>query len=234
MSSRKKFLLIFGFIILNMFMLVSFLVIRDATMENELKNEMEDIQKLDITKDDFNTKIKTRGKYAIVEKAMKGYLNDCSLEIQDISKIINDDKLIKILSYDNYSNDGPSFTTSLEYLNNSKDNFNDKIDSVINKMDSDSVKNYIYEKTDDSYYVSLYNDLMLSKAMKSKFSDTKVLLEDTKTRFNNILDTSIEVLNFLVLYKDSWILEDSQIKFQNDNLYNYYNELISKVNTSRS
>ena len=142
--------------------------------------------------------------------------------------------MIKILSYDNYSNDGPSFTTSLEYLNNSKDNFNDKIDSVINKMDSDSVKNYIYEKTDDSYYVSLYNDLMLSKEMKSKFSDTKVLLEDTKTRFNNILDTSIEVLNFLVLYKDSWILEDNQIKFQNDNLYNYYNELISKVNTSRS
>ena len=46
MSSRKKFLLVFGFIVLNMFMLVSFLVIRDATMENELKNEMEYLSKL--------------------------------------------------------------------------------------------------------------------------------------------------------------------------------------------
>ena len=56
MSSRQKFLLIFGFIILNMFMLVSFLVIRDATMENELKNEMEYLSKLDITKDRYNKK----------------------------------------------------------------------------------------------------------------------------------------------------------------------------------
>ena len=49
MSSRKKFLLVFGFIVLNMFMLVSFLVIRDATMENELKNEMtaRDVDELD-------------------------------------------------------------------------------------------------------------------------------------------------------------------------------------------
>lgn len=234
MSSRRKFLLLFGFIVLNMFMVVSFLVIRDATMENDLKNEMEDIQKLDITKDNFNTKIKTRGKYGIVEKAMKGYLNDCSLEIQNISKIINDDKLSKVLSYDNYSSDGPSFTTSLEYLNSTKDSFNNSMDSVINKMDNENVKNYIYEKIDDKYYVSLYNDLMLSSEMKSKYSDTKTLLEDTKTRFNNILDTSIEVLNFLVLYQDSWVLEDNQIKFQNDNLYNYYNELISKINTNKS
>ena len=50
MSSRKKFLLVFGFIVLNMFMLVSFLVIRDATMENELKNEMEYLSKIDIIK----------------------------------------------------------------------------------------------------------------------------------------------------------------------------------------
>ena len=92
MSSRKKFLLVFGFIVLNMFMLVSFLVIRDATMENELKNEMEYLSKLDITKDRYNKKTVTRGKYAVVEKSIKKYLDDYHLELQEVLKLINDDE----------------------------------------------------------------------------------------------------------------------------------------------
>ena len=116
MSSRKKFLLVFGFIVLNMFMLVSFLVIRDATMENELKNEMEYLSKLDITKDRYNKKTVTRGKYAVVEKSIKKYFDDYHLELQEVLKLINDKELTTILSYDNYSTDGPEFTKSLEYL----------------------------------------------------------------------------------------------------------------------
>ena len=51
---------------------------------------------------------------------------------------------------------------------------------------------------------------------------------------NNVYDTSIEVLNFLVLYKDDWVVEDGEIKFKTQDLYNYYNELISKVRTKKS
>ena len=234
MSSRKKFLLVFGFIVLNMFMLVSFLVIRDATMENELKNEMEYLSKLDITKDRYNKKTVTRGKYAVVEKSIKKYLDDYHLELQEVLKLINDKELTTILSYDNYSTDGPEFTKSLEYLNTSKDTFNKKVDDLINKFGDEEIKNNIYKSTKEEYYVNLYDNLMLSSNMRSNYNSTIELLKSTKSRMNNVYDTSIEVLNFLVLYKDDWVVEDGEIKFKTQDLYNYYNELISKVNTKKS
>lgn len=234
MSSRKKFLLVFGFIVLNMFMLVSFLVIRDATMENELKNEMEYLSKLDITKDRYNKKTVTRGKYAVVEKSIKKYLDDYHLELQEVLKLINDKELTTILSYDNYSTDGPEFTKSLEYLNVSKETFNKKVDDLINKFGDEEIKNNIYKSTKEEYYVNLYDNLMLSSNMRSNYNSTIELLKSTKSRMNNVYDTSIEVLNFLVLYKDDWVVEDGKIKFKTQDLYNYYNELISKVSTKKS
>ncbi len=234
MSSRKKFLLVFGFIVLNMFMLVSFLVIRDATMENELKNEMEYLSKLDITKDRYNKKTVTRGKYAVVEKSIKKYLDDYHLELQEVLKLINDKELTTILSYDNYSTDGPEFTKSLEYLKTSKETFNKKVDDLINKFGDEEIKNSIYKSTKEEYYVNLYDKLMLSSNMRSNYNSTIELLKSTKSRMNNVYDTSIEVLNFLVLYKDDWVVEDGEIKFKTQDLYNYYNELISKVSTKKS
>ena len=234
MNSRKKFLLVFGFIVLNMFMLVSFLVIRDATMENELKNEMEYLSKLDITKDRYNKKTVTRGKYAVVEKSIKKYLDDYHLELQEVLKLINDKELTTILSYDNYSTDGPEFTKSLEYLKTSKETFNKKVDDLINKFGDEEIKNNIYKSTKEEYYVNLYDNLMLSSNMRSNYNSTIELLKSTKSRMNNVYDTSIEVLNFLVLYKDDWVVEDGEIKFKTQDLYNYYNELISKVSTKKS
>lgn len=234
MSSRKKFLLVFGFIVLNMFMLVSFLVIRDATMENELKNEVEYLSKLDITKDRYNKKTVTRGKYAVVEKSIKKYLDDYHLELQEVLKLINDKELTTILSYDNYSTDGPEFTKSLEYLNTSKETFNKKVDDLINKFGDEEIKNNIYKSTKEEYYVNLYDNLMFSSNMRSNYNSTIELLKSTKSRMNNVYDTSIEVLNFLVLYKDDWVVEDGEIKFKTQDLYNYYNELISKVSTKKS
>lgn len=234
MSNRKKFLLVFGFIVLNMFMLVSFLVIRDATMENELKNEMEYLSKLDITKDRYNKKTVTRGKYAVVEKSIKKYLDDYHLELQEVLKLINDKELTTILSYDNYSTDGPEFTKSLEYLKISKETFNKKVDDLINKFGDEEIKNNIYKSTKEEYYVNLYDNLMLSSNMRSNYNSTIELLKSTKSRMNNVYDTSIEVLNFLVLYKDDWVVEDGEIKFKTQDLYNYYNELISKVSTKKS
>lgn len=215
-------------------MLISFFVIRDATMENELRKEVKYLSKLDVTKDRYNRKIKTSGKYAIVEKAIKEYLDDYAVSLQNVLSIINDEELTTILSYDNYTSDGPEFTKSREYLESTKNEFNDEIDDLINKLSEDEIKAYIKTKTDDEYYIDLYNELMLSSKMSSDYNETLELLKSSKTRVNNVFDTSSEVLNFLALYKDSWVVEDGQIKFQTTELYNYYNSLISKVTVKDS
>ena len=46
---------------------------------------------------------------------------------------------------------------------------------------------------------------------------------------NLIYDTCIETLSYLSLYNDKWKLENEEIKFQTEDMYNYYIGLISKV-----
>ena len=103
MSNKKKFFIIFLFIILDAFLLVGYLVIRDKTNLSSLKKEVKELEKLDITKDRFDRRIKTSGDYALVEKTIKNYLDDYSNDVQDVKESMNDTKLTKILSYDNYN-----------------------------------------------------------------------------------------------------------------------------------
>ena len=229
MSSKKKFFLIFLFIVLDMFLLVGFLVIRDATSLNDLKKEAKVLSKLDITKDRYNTRIKSSGDYAVVEKAMKSYLDDSAILMQKILGVMNDEKLTKILSFDNYSKDGPEFTESLKYLENTKKSFNSNVEELFDKLDEDNAKKYINKKIDDPYYRNLYVELMLTKDRKEEFIKNKELLNKTRDKVNNVLDTSTEILNFLKDNKDNWVLEDNEIKFKNRSLYNQYNDYISKI-----
>ena len=203
MSSKKKFFLVFLFVLLDMFLLIGFLVIRDATMLNDLKKEINTLSKLEITKDRYNTKVKTKGNYGVVEKSIKNYLDDYAVSLQEVLDALNDEKLTKVLSYDNYKEDGPEFTKSLEYLNNKKETFNKKIDSLLDKSDEKTIKKYINDEIDDPYFRDLYVELMLTVERKDTFKETKDLLEESKTRINNVLDTSIDVLNFLKSNKDN-------------------------------
>ncbi len=232
MSSRRKFLLIFCFILLDMFLLIGFLVIRDATLLNNLKKEVSTLSELDITKDRYNSKIKSRGNYAIVEKAIKEYLDNYAVSLHDVSDIMNDEQLKTILSYDNYLKDGPEFIESLAYLSKTKEKFNKKIDKLINDLDEEIMKNYINKKISDPYYINLYKELMLGDSMVQNFNETRDVLNKLKISVNNVFDVSLEVLNFLIVNKESWKVEDGEIKFLTNDLYNYYNILINKLNIS--
>ena len=229
MSKKKKVFFSILFILLNMFLLVGFIVIRDATLLNDLKKEVASLSKLDVTKDRYNLKIKTRGKYAIVEKAIKTYLDDYAVSLQESLKIVQDPELTTILSYDNYQKDGPEFSKSIAYLNEKKASFNQNMDALLNNLEDKTIKEYIYEYTDDDYFVDLYEELMFSDSMKDDISETKSLLERTKTKVNLVLDTSSEVLNFLVQQKEAWQLEEGEIRFQTNDLYNQYMQYIQTI-----
>ena len=98
MNSRKKFFFVFCFIIINFILLVSFLVIRDATSYNSLKKEVDKILLLDIMKDKYDTKIVCSGKYGFIEKNIKKYFGHITLELEEINSTINDERLATVLS----------------------------------------------------------------------------------------------------------------------------------------
>ncbi len=230
---KKKFFIIFCVIIFDVFLIIGFLVIRDSISFNSLKNEVTELNKLDITKDRYNRKIKSSGSYAKVESAIKEYLDNYAIKIQDLSKMMNDDKLSTILSYDNYVADGPNFNNSLDYLEKSKKEYNEIINQLLVNLDDENINNYIYTKIKDPYYVSLYQELIFKTEMIDNLDNTRVLLEESKIKMNNIYDTCIETLNYLKLYQNKWKLEDGEIRFQDDDMLNYYSSLVSRVNEKK-
>ena len=219
LDSRKKFFITFCFILLNAFLIVGFLVIRDATSLNQLKKEMNELTKLNVTTDRFNRKIKTTGGYAAVEISIKEYLDGYAVGVQDINSLVHDPQLSKILSYENYLEDGPDFKNS--------------IDQLLEDLEEDHIMEHIHTRTNDTYYVSLYEQLMLDGEINDELYQSKDLFSKTKVQVNSIYDTSLAILNFLIAYDGSWKLEDGQIKFANDELCQYYNSLIAKVETKK-
>ena len=49
----------------------------------------------------------TKDDYKKVEKAYKKYITDIYNNIIDINNVINDEELTKVLTVENYKNDGP-------------------------------------------------------------------------------------------------------------------------------
>lgn len=229
MSNKKKALLLFLFIIFDMFLLIGFLVIRDATNLNLLKKEISSLYLLDPTVDNYNTKLRTTGDYRVVEKSIKEYLNEYSTCMKNILDVVQDKKIKNILSYSNYEKDGKKFKKSLKYIKNQKDKFNENYDKLNKLLDTDNIKNNILDVELDPYYVSLYEKLILSDEMIKEFEESKDILDKSYNSFSNVLNTSEDVLNFLVLYSDSWELEDGEIKFANNDLYTNYVNLVNKV-----
>lgn len=229
MSNKKKALLLFLFIIFDMFLLIGFLVIRDATNLNLLKKEISSLYLLDPTVDNYNTKLRTTGDYRVVEKSIKEYLNEYSTCMKNILDVVQDKKIENILSYSNYEKDGKKFKKSLKYIKNQKDKFNENYDKLNKLLDTDNIKNNILDVELDPYYVSLYEKLILSDEMIKEFEESKDILDKSYNSFSNVLNTSEDVLNFLVLYSDSWELEDGEIKFANNDLYTNYVNLVNKV-----
>lgn len=229
MSNKKKFFIIFLFIILDAFLLVGYLVIRDNTNSSSLKKEIKELEKLDITKDNFNRRIKTSGDYALVEKTIKNYLNDYSNDVQDVKETMNDSRLTKILSYDNYSTDGFEFKESFKYLSGKKEDFNKKIDSLIKRSNKEYIEKYIDKKVKDKYYNKMCKELMITNSRMKSIEETKTTLEGIKTKVNNVIDTSNEILTLLKDNQGDCVLEEGQIKFKSKAVFDKYNELTNKI-----
>ncbi len=229
MSKRKKILFVVFFVFIDLFLLYGFIVIRNATEENKLKKEVRSLIELDITKDRYDRPIKTKGNYALIEKTIKKYLDNYAVRFQRVLAVTSDSQFIELLSVDNYSNDGPEFVASLQYIDEKQKQFNEDIDQLIENCDEDKIKKYIDEVIDNHYYVKLYQDLMLDKDMSKDFVVSKQILEDQKKKINLIFDTSRETFQFLKNSNNDWEISDGQIKLRTTALVDQYNNLVNKI-----
>ena len=93
----------------------------------------------------------------------------------------------------------------------------------------ESVMSYINNKDLDEYYIDLYRELALGKNAKEELEKSAADLESAKDTFNNLLDTELNVLNFLSENQDQWSLTDTNILFDNAALLLQYNLLLANL-----
>ena len=204
----------------------------DFKQEGELISECKEIKKLtnaenldaEKIKEMLTRKIST-GEYLKVEEALKEYLTARFQNIRKISQILNDEKLERILTIDNYKNDGPEFVTTKEYIENTKQELQELKNKYEELFTEETVMSYINDKNLDSYYVKFYKQELIGNPEESKDNTVEHNIDGIIT----ILDSYNSVIDFLVTNKNSWKIEEENIIFANEELSNKFLEIVNNM-----
>lgn len=209
--------------------LIGYIVIGDLKQEDILRNEIKIISEKDVTKDRYNNPIKTKEDYAVVEKAIKEYLDDYAVTLQNVMKIIEDKTIINMLTADNYQKDGPDFKTSKEFLTNTKKTLSEGLTKLSNMTSTETIMKNIEDRKLDKYYNDLYKELMLNGIAEKDFETAKQYLQTAGNQMNNLLNVEEQVIDLLIANKGKWKIENGKIVFQETATLNKYNELCNKL-----
>ena len=175
--------------------------------------------------------IKCLGKNRVVEETMKNYFYNNATKLNSLLAIKESKEFTSILSYENYEKDGPAFTNSLAYLEKNKSEFNQAIDEIINAYTEEAI-----EANGDSLNdkdKELYNEMMLTSAMKTKYESMRQSLATEKVQMNSLFDTSYATLKLLVDNQNKWYLEGNEIKITSKELFAKYQEYMNVINKNK-
>lgn len=158
---KKNLIIIIAIVLFILGVIVGVIGTKDMRQESMLREEVDKISKLDITKDDIDMEIKTKGNYAEVEKTIKEYLNKYSTTLKEVYEILNDDKISTILTAENYKEDGPDFENTKKYITESRSKFNEGLDILIEMSNEEEILKAIEGKGLNEKFTQLYKDLMI-------------------------------------------------------------------------
>ncbi len=203
----------------------AYFLISDLIEEGKLKNEINNISyvmaegNFEDAKSMTKTRV-TKGDYLKVEDAAKNYLAELIDSTSGLIEIANDERLVNMLTADNYIKDGPEFTNTKSFITEAKNKINESKEKSKDKFTRENMMSHL-DKNLDSYYVDLYKELMGEADYES--------IETSLNEISNILENSEKVINFLVKNKDKWSVQNNTIIFTEDNLISEYNSLLSNM-----
>lgn len=195
----------------------------NSKQENTLNEEIQNI----VSTKTVNEEIKTKGKYAKVEKALKDYLKEYLDNANELNNLYKDALLKDSLTAENFKNDGPEFAKTKENIQKVKDT-------------EQKIKTRLEEMVSENYINSKANELNLGKHYTDIYINTLKLQDDVETlnklieKYDNCVTSIEEVLTFLTENKDNWAIKDNKVMFYKVNLLTKYNSLVTKVNTAQT
>ena len=234
MKKGVKIAIIVGVIIIVIALAGGYFFMNDAGQKAKILEEFAQIEEItsseNIDMEALNAKtstIVTTGKYATVEKAAKNYANDLFNSAFEIKTIMEDETLVKLLTAENYQEDGPEFVKTKKYISETKQKLEDGKNEMLSYLEESKINSYIEAETTEEYYVNLYKELVTEDI---EISDTeRNELESSIDMVVSLLDTAEEVIDFLIANKGKWEVQDGQIAFATNDLVQTYNEFLTKL-----
>lgn len=232
-KSKKHIFIIIGVVILLLLVPIIYGVVKDLKQEDTLKKELDTLyevtNKEPIDRNEVNKildrTVTTSSDYKKVEIAYKKYTRDCFSILTDIMDVLEDNRLVEVLTAENYQQDGKDFTETKKYLKETKEKLQRVIKNYNEYFTEEKAMSYL-DKNLDSYYQDFYKDEVVGNLDKTKEDDEVISsINDLIT----LIDQETDVINFLVKNKDAWTIEDSAISFTTDDLIDAYNNLIGKI-----
>ena len=191
--------------------------------------EVNILSELDLSKDEVDMTIKTKGNYAVVEKNIKEYLSDYGTKTKEVISIMENEQLVGVLSVENYKQDGPDFVKTKEYIQTTKTQFNDGMNQLIDMTNEETIMKKVEGQGLSQEYIDLYKNLMMDEEIAQDLKTAKEELEKSAEQINSLLSVQEQVINLLADNKEKWEIKGEQIQFSSRILLNQYNELVGRL-----
>ena len=233
MKKRTKILIIVGVIVLIMIAGILYLVALDEKQNELLTEELAKIESYAQSGDSNNEELQailnrtvTTGDYAKIEKACKQYLTDILDKQEKIKQILEDEKLTKILSVENYQVDGPEFVSTKEYITTTRTNLNQYTEELTQLISEEKILSYAENQGMDSTDIEIYRQELTDQINEEELKNE---LDGSIGEITKILDTAEKVIDLLIQNKSYWEVEGENIIFDNQQLSDQYNTLIAEL-----
>ncbi len=231
---KKKIFITIGVIVAIIIAIIAYMVVSDMIQEKKLNEEFSYVDGLVENEERQTEEIKnalerivTKGDYAKVETSYKKYLKDIYENIENLTKILEDDEITNSLTAKNYQEDGPEFVKTKEYLSETKKSLEDGKNTYYELLTEDGAMKYIKTMELDSYYEDIYKNEINGYISEEEHENKTV--EESINDVISLLDTSEKIINFLSDNKDSWTIEDESIVFNTQKLSDEYEKMADEI-----
>ena len=195
------------------------LVFKDVNERNTLVSQINTV----IEQKKSNDDILLTGEYGKIEKQVK---EDYSTYFEAIEAIQTNNSAVenlKVKNIENFQNDGPEFTNSLDTLNKMKTSNEEKIQTLNYLVSEDEMK----ARAEAADIKGKYKDLYFQIIADAKLSDNVTASVKAAEQMNSYYEKLISLLTFMKDNKSEWFIENRTIKSRSQSFIDEYNRLLS-------
>lgn len=201
---------------------VLYLVLKDVQDRNTLIKQINTV----IEEKTSNTEQVLTGEYGKVEKQLK---EDYRTYFEAIDAIqTNNDEVenMKVKNIENYKNDGPNFTTSLDSISKVKTS-NEEYIRVLNDL-VDETK--MEERAAAAGIEGKYKELYFEIIEDAKLKDNVTSSVEAANQMNTYYDALTNLLTYMKDNQTEWFIENDTLKSRSQTFIDEYDRLVQEAN----